>query len=75
VSTWERGDAELAGEGRRHGLVAGEGHSYDASVVSPTARGGEESTGEWMEEPDVYRFFLQASTHLYFFDGFSPKQV
>jgi hypothetical protein len=67
MSTWERGDAELVGEGRGHRLVAGEGHGCDASAVSPTARGGEESTGEWTEEADVYRFFLQASTHLYFF--------
>jgi hypothetical protein len=73
VSTWERDDAELAGEGHRHGLVAGEGRSYGASVVSPTARGGEESTGEWMEEPDVYRFFLGLHTSLFFSDGFSPK--
>jgi hypothetical protein len=75
VSTWERGDAELVGEGRGHRLVAGEGHGCDASAVSPIARGGEESTGEWTEEADVYRVFYRPPHIFIFSDSFSSKQV
>jgi hypothetical protein len=76
LSSWERGAATGSSQERGAAamLLQWARQSGEERIHRRIAQQHDEEEEPSLEEPDVYRFF-QASTHLYFFDGFSPKQV